>query len=413
MSICSVGQMAYHQLHKHNYIEVQLPLSKSVANRVLMCTAIAGGDLSEIPLSTADDSVFFHEMLSDFRMGKTEFNARSGGTGFRFMLALLAASNGEYKLHASDQLLNRPHDELISILKNQGAEITTEANTYIIKGVSLKGGDIDVDISQSSQFLSALLMVGPLMKEAPVYKLSSQKVSFQYVRLTLQILQDFGIEYSCEGDLMKLKSAEFAQPDKKRSEKDWSSAAFWFELALLFPGLKFCFPGLKPDSSQPDSIASDYFAQLGLSVFEQNNLICSESKSCPSDKKVYDLEQSPDLFLPLVLACIGLKKECEFRGISHLVFKESDRVELLMENLENIGIKCRYYDPGVLFVPGNQDISEKEVVINHGDDHRMAMSFAILSLRFPQIKIPDMNCVSKSYPEFIQEFNTVKKLIVN
>jgi 3-phosphoshikimate 1-carboxyvinyltransferase len=407
-----MGHMTFHELHKNKAVAVQLPLSKSISNRVLMCAALSGADFSDFPLSSADDTSVLLQMLEDFRAGRVEFNAGNGAAGFRFMMALLSSKNGQWKLHASEQLLNRPHDVLINILREQGAEISEQDNGFTIVGADLKGGEIHVDISQSSQYLSALMMIGPFMKIPPTFILSNEKVSFPYIQMSLHVLRDFGIDYEAKGSRITLHESSYEKPLVFRSERDWSSAAFWFELAILFPELKIYFPELYIDSLQPDYRAREYFMSLGAYSYEENGSLFIASKLVSSELVSFDMRNCPDLFLPLAITCVGLGLEANFYGIKHLAYKESNRLALVQKNLKLFSIESTLSDSGEFHIPGNQVISTKENYIDHGEDHRMAMAFAILSLKYPQIKISDMSCVSKSYPEFIGEFDKIKKMIL-
>ena len=150
---------------------------------------------------------------------------------------------------------------------------------------------------------------------------------------------------------------------------------------------------------------------LGAYSYEENGSLFIASKVVTSEPVSYDMKNCPDLFLPLALACVGLGLEANFYGIKHLAYKESNRLALIQNNLKLFSVESNLSDSGEFHLPGNQIISEKENIIDHGEDHRMAMAFAILALKFPQIKIPDMSCVSKSYPEFINDYNAIKNLI--
>ncbi|MBN2729269.1 MAG: hypothetical protein JXR53_08595 [Bacteroidales bacterium] len=373
--------------------------------------ALAEGDLQLVPLSSADDSAHLYQMLVDYKSGKTTFQAHNGAAGFRFMMALLSAKKGQWTIEASEQLMKRPHNLLADILRAQGADIQLTPNSCIISGSELTGGEIEVDISISSQYLSALMLIAPLMKSAPQFILPLHKVSFPYVSMTTHVLRDFGVEFERIGKKLKYKEGIFEIPVVIRSEKDWSSAAFWFELAVLFQGQKFIFPELFAESLQPDSKANDYFGEMGIiSQIQHESLVVSGR---PIQKKTlqFDMKHCPDLFLPLLLACVGLGQEVKFCGISHLVYKESNRIALAIKNLSNMNVQCSIDESGTFFLSGDQKISEEETIIDHGNDHRMAMAFGILSVRFPQIKIPDMSCVKKSYPEFEKDIAAFKQHI--
>ncbi len=409
MSLCSVGHTTHYHLFQHDGITISLTLSKSISNRVQVCAALSDIDLPKKIIGSADDSIDLHKMLTFFRTGKKEFHAHLGATGFRFMLAILSAHSGQWILTADSQLVNRPHDELIRILTEQGAKITPIHNGYEIIGTKLSGGGIDIDVSRSSQYLSALMMIGPLMKQPPTFKLSAEKVSFRYVNMTMEILRDFGIEYLHNEDELIMKTNEYLPPKNFCIEKDWSSAAFWFELAALIPNTKIYLPGLRFHSLQPDRIVKDYFSELGVYSNEQENTVLIEGKNKSSRKLQFDIKNCPDVFLPLALACVGEGYEVKFKGISHLTFKESNRIKLLEKNLKRLNISCAISTTGSFHIRGNQKIKAEKTNIDYGNDHRMAMAFAILSVKFPQIQISDMTCVSKSYPEFIHEYKKVKK----
>ncbi|HIE73282.1 MAG TPA: 3-phosphoshikimate 1-carboxyvinyltransferase, partial [Flavobacteriales bacterium] len=277
----------------------------------------------------------------------------------------------------------RPIIELIGALQSLGVEIKyTEKDGFPplnIKGSTLKGGKITIDGAVSSQFISALLMIAPILKNGITLIIEGKIVSKPYIEMTLNLMQEFGVLHSWNGNKIEIKPQKYVAKNIA-VEADWSAAAFWFEIAALSNSCNIKLNGLKQNSMQGDKKAVEIFDDLVVdSTFENGKLILIKKERWISPFKTYDLIETPDLYQPLRCTLFSKDIDGNFSGIQTLEDKETDRVSAVETELKKL-------------------TSSK--IIETYKDHRMAMSFAPLSLKFGEIQINNAEVVSKSYPNF-------------
>ena len=360
--------------------EINLPASKSISNRLLIIQALSKENFRINNLSNSDDTIYLKEAL---KKKSRNINSGAGGTTFRFLLSYLATKKGEEViLNGTNRIKERPIKELINVLRTLGADIDCLGGEYLpplrIKGKELIGGKVSIEGNISSQFISSLLMIAPTLKKGLWLTMKGGIVSKPYIQMTLEIMKEYGITYNWKGKTIKISPQEYI-PKKFNVESDWSAASFWFEIAALSDKCRIVLLGLNRNSLQGDSNVINLFSYLGvIAEFRDNSLILRKEKDVNSIHKI-DLINTPDLYQPLKCTLFALNKNVEFTGIKNLKNKETDRILSLKSELKKINISN---------------------IFKTYNDHRMAMSFAPLSLKFGPLQINNVEVVSKSYPNF-------------
>lgn len=386
--------------------QIQLPASKSISNRALIIKAIQP-DITLHNLSSADDTCLMQQVLEQ---RPTVFNLKNAGTCVRFLTAYCAATPGEYTITGDERMKKRPIEPLIDALRQLGADITYleqhgELPIKII-GKTLNGGRIRVDSTQSSQFVSAILLIAPLLRSDLVIELPQESVSKPYIDLTISMMAHFGVQVHYNGQSISVKAGQAYQSKTLTIESDWSAASYWYEIAVLSKQCNLVLEGLTPNSQQGDSIIADWMkTYFGLSThFEQGGArLVKPSVPVTSEITALNLINAPDL-APALAALVGaLHMECTLTGLGTLHFKETNRLSALLTELNRLGIEVSAGKDSLHFAkPIAHSNSTQQVTINTYNDHRMAMAFAPLALTLPQITIENPEVVNKSYPDFWQ-----------
>jgi 3-phosphoshikimate 1-carboxyvinyltransferase len=381
-------------------VRISLPLSKSISNRILLLEALSGGVICPDAVADSTDTTRLKELLysNDYLL-----DAGDGGTTLRFLLPRLALGGKERMLTGTPRMRKRPVSELVDALNSIGADITYagEAGYPPLKvGASrVGGGEVTVDTSRSSQFVSALLLAAPFLPGGLVVTMKGDRVSASYVQMTLHILERAGIKFFAENDRITI-SHQHVSRQVITVERDWSSAAFWYELAALRPDLSFFLEGLTSDGVQGDAVAVVHFERLGVfsRMVDGGMMIGGRADHIPQDSLEFDLSSTPDLAPVLVVACFARKLPAVFNGISHLRYKESDRMALLEHYLTECGARV-FYD-GLKFELLSFSERSLPVLVDPHDDHRLAMAFGILGFCQSGVTVSHPEVVRKSYPDF-------------
>jgi len=360
--------------------EINLPSSKSISNRLLIIKALCKENFKIKNLSDSDDTISLQKAL----VNDTEtIDVGAAGTTFRFLTAYLSTQVGkEFILTGTDRMKERTVKELVGALQSLGAEIEYAEKEGFpplrIKGINLKGGEITIDGTISSQFISALLLIVPTLKNGIIIKIKSEIVSKPYIEMTLKLMREFAVESSWYGNTIEVKPQNYIAKHFE-IESDWSAATFWYEIAALSKNCNIKLNGLSENSIQGDRKVSELFNKLGVnSEFANNSLILTKSANCSFPKEI-DLLETPDLYQPLKCTLFAVNNNPEIRGIQTLKSKEADRIMAVENELEKLNTSN---------------------IIETYKDHRMAMSFAPLCLKYGELQINNIEVVSKSYPNF-------------
>lgn len=387
--------------------------SKSISNRALIALALAGADpatwLSN--LSTAKDTVTLNALLS--QNGDT-FDAGDAGTTFRFLVAYLAIKPGRQTLTGSARMLERPIGPLVDALRTLGVDIQylgKEGYPPLLIGepdpVATTTRQIRVAANISSQFLSALLLIGPYLPQGLELIPEGPLVSRPYLEMTVKMMRYFGAEVSWQGDTIEVQAGAYT-PRNLAIEADWSGASYWYAMAVFSDDLELRLEGLHADSWQGDAALVDMMHKFGIqSTFENNTLVLTKSGVSPRSFFEQDFLECPDIAQTLAVVCGGLGITGLFSGLETLSIKETDRIAALKTELGKVDVSfvklpahMNKRSPGKTFyqVQGKATWAEPPCFATYGD-HRMAMAFAALAMLGP-IGIENPKVVAKSYPEF-------------
>jgi 3-phosphoshikimate 1-carboxyvinyltransferase len=381
---------------------VNLPLSKSIANRQL-CIRYLSGSKADYRLPDCDDSLLMRDLLSQLWSDKSKkvFDCGDAGTVFRFLTAILANTEGDWLITGSERMQQRPCGPLVNALNDLGADVTYQSHQgfppLLIKGSQQVGGEVSIDASVSSQFISALMMIGATMPEGLKIVLKGNIVSKPYIELTAGLMQEQGIAVEFRDSEIRVTPGSY-QFKNSLAEADWSAASYWFAAAAMANEAEFCLKGLNRISMQGDNRLPEMFEELGVgSKWEGADLILRNTGKIAKEYKA-DFTDCPDLFPAFAVTCAGLGISSRFRGLSTLALKESDRLRSVGNELTRLGYRIKHENDLFEIIPG-RDKSQDNKIETYAD-HRIAMAFAMLSLVSGQLFIHKPSVVSKSYPDF-------------
>ena len=377
---------------------VSLPLSKSISARALIMAAL--GSSSPASVAQCEDTRVLAAALAG---NDTKVDVGAAGTAMRFLTAYYASRPGvSVTLDGSPRMRRRPIAPLVNALRELGAQIEYAGEEGFpplkINGCKLRGGEISVDSSVSSQFISAILMVAPEMEAPLTVNLAGDSVSMPYIRMTVSMMRDRDIDAEIERDTVYVRSGRYRACDKA-VERDWSAAAFWYEIAAITAGW-VTLSDLHDDSIQGDKALTDIFPRLGvLTEFGDDGAELSATPDLFSRIEL-DLTDTPDLVQAIAVTACAISVPFRLSGVANLRLKETDRLEALRAELAKIGCIIEIEGDNVIAWEGKRIPLTQMPVIDTYADHRMAMAFAPLSVFIPGIIIRDIEVVEKSYPGF-------------
>ncbi len=396
------------RFRRKNPVEIVLPVSKSISNRLLILQAMSGKSVDMLPISTAHDSILMKRLLQNYTQ-TTVLDVEDAGTVARFLTAFLASRRGKWTLTGSKRMHRRPVAPLVSALRQMGAHIQyIEQEGFLplaIEGRELKGGDIKIDASVSSQFISALLMIAPFLKQRLHLHFTSAPVSFPYVEMTIRLLRSMGVEVQYNTKEILIHPASRLNDIKHSIESDWSATAFWYAFIAIAEekDISIRFRKLHDNSLQGDRMVADYFAPLGVkTVFFDDYVEISKGK-IRKEELAFDLLHTPDLAQAMIVTIASLGMKAKLTGLQSLRLKETDRIKALEQELQKFNVSVIAGQQGELQVDGTDFQAVAEKIIEIYDDHRMAMAFTPLTLKTGNLRIDNPGVVRKSYPGFWEE----------
>lgn len=377
---------------------ITLPRSKSISNRALLMASLCG-DLGLVSdLSDGDDTRVMHELLRDT---PRVMDCGAGGTTFRFLLAWAAVRAGEeHVLTGIPRLLERPHDDLIQALRALGADIERVPEGYRVRGRELEGGEVHFDSPISSQYLSALLLVAPLMRKGLTLRWTGTRLSEPFVHMTLKMLSHFGVYPLLELDGVHVGPGAYT-PAPMVVPPDWSSAAFWYQVAALAPGAELLLSGLADDTMQGDREAQRLWAPWVRTTFTEAGAQLVAGGGKPWEDLPRDLKHVPDLFQPLAFTLAARGQKAVLTGLDNLRVKETDRLHAVADAITRLGGVAAFANGAFAVKQGIT--AQASQAFDPDVDHRMAMALAPLCLLLGTITIADPAVVNKSYPTYWEE----------
>ncbi len=384
--------------------EVGLPASKSVSNRALIINALSRSKANITNVARCDDTDAMVAALSD--MTATEVNIGAAGTAMRFLTAYFSVQEGrEVLLDGSERMRHRPIKILVEALRLCGADIEYVGDEgfppLLIKGKRLKSKVARIPGNVSSQYISAILMVAPLIDGLERVSLVQEVISRPYIDMTLELMRQYGVKTHWEDNDIVLETGSGYAPTDFLVENDWSAASYWFQIQSLLPKSCVSLYGLFPISTQGDSALAGLFESMGVACnWRGTYLDLRVDTSAVVQKLEMNLIENPDLAQTIVVTACLLDIPFHIEGLQTLKIKETDRIEALRTQLLKMGYPLTVGDDLSLSWDGTKCVAEETIDISTFDDHRMAMAFAPAAVKFPGIVIKNAEVVSKSYPEY-------------
>lgn len=393
----------------YNNSKVKISGSKSETNRLLLLQAL----FPEIKIentSNSDDSEAMQkalEIIPQDSLGKPYvIDVHHAGTAMRFLTAFFAIqTDKEIIITGSNRMKERPIKILVEALRQLGADIEYLENEGYpplkIKGAKLFGDKISIPSNVSSQYISALLLIASKLENGLELTLEGEITSVPYIKMTLELLREVGIEYFFEGNIIKISpKADIVSPSKVIVESDWSSASYWYSIvALSEVGIQVTLSSYKKNSLQGDSVLSEIYKNFGVeTIFNPDNTINIVKKSIHNSQLItHNLNNCPDIAQTIAVTSFALGISCDLFGLHTLKIKETDRLEALKAELTKFGAVIKVTNDSLHLESAN--VILENVTVKTYQDHRMAMAFAPLAL-CTSLTIEDAEVVSKSYPDF-------------
>ena len=383
---------------------IQLPSSKSISNRALIINALGNGTHHPENLSDCDDTRVMIRALND---DKETIDIMAAGTAMRFLTAYLSVTPGTRIITGTERMQQRPIQVLVNALRELGADIEYVANDGFpplrITGRELRKDTISLPGNVSSQYISALLMIAPVLTNGLTIRLTGDIISRPYINLTLQLMNDFGVRAEWTDDHRLKVEPQAYHSTPFYVESDWSAASYWYQIVALSKEAEVTLPGLFKDSYQGDSQVAGIFRSLGVETIYKDKAVILKKNGKSVERLDYDFINQPDLAQTFVVTCALLNIPFRFSGLQSLKIKETDRMAALITEMRKLGYILHETDGSVLSWEGERCTTEEHPAIDTYEDHRMAMAFAPTCLALPEILINNPQVVSKSYPPYWED----------
>lgn len=391
---------------------IKITGSKSESNRLLLLQALYP-ELKIENLSNSDDTELMSNALGNM---SNLLDIHHAGTAMRFLTAFLSIQESkEVTITGSQRMKERPIKILVDALKDLGANIKYLDNKGFpplkINGKQLVGGKVSLKANVSSQYISALLLIAPKLKKGLKLKLKGEITSTPYIKMTLNLLDQIGVKTKFEGDTIRVKPfSKKLKSTKLIVESDWSSASYYYSIiALSEVGTQIKLSSYKQDSLQGDSVLATIYNEFGVeTTFLGNSILLRKENDCQPKTVNCNLKNAPDIAQTIAVTCFGLGLECHLTGLHTLKIKETDRLFALKTEIEKLGGDINITDDSLYLLSSKEIKSNIEIATYN--DHRMAMTFAPLALK-TSIVVNDANVVSKSYPDFWSDLESIGFLI--
>ena len=406
---------------------IKITGSKSETNRLLLLQALYPNLVLE-NTSNSDDSEVMLKALQNSQLATHNsqlIDVHHAGTAMRFLTAFFAIQEGkdlsdvsEVVLTGSGRMKERPIKILVDALIQLGAEITYEENEGFppirIKGKKITQNKVSLPANVSSQYISALLLIAPKLEKGLELTLEGEITSIPYIKMTLALLNEIGVETSFENNKIKVTHHPSSITHHPITvESDWSSASYWYSIVALSEiGYQVTLSSYKKNSLQGDCALIEIYKDFGVETTfnDDNSITISKERIHNSQLTTHNsqLNNSPDIAQTIAVTCFGLGMGCDLYGLHTLKIKETDRLEALKIELTKLGAVVVVTNESLHLKPSIH-INEN-IVINTYQDHRMAMAFAPLALKVP-IRINEAEVVSKSYPDFWEDLKKIGVLV--
>ncbi|MDQ0760983.1 3-phosphoshikimate 1-carboxyvinyltransferase [Streptomyces canus] len=409
---------------------LSLPGSKSITARALFLAAAADGVTTLVRPLRSDDTEGFAEGLVrlGYRVGRTpdawqvdgrpqgpaaaeaDVYCRDGATTARFLPTLAAAGHGTYRFDASPQMRRRPLLPLSRALRDLGVDLRHEEaeghHPLTVRAAGVEGGEVTLDAGQSSQYLTALLLLGPLTRRGLRIRVTDL-VSAPYVEITLAMMRAFGVEVAREGDVFVVPPGGY-RATTYAIEPDASTASYFFAAAAVTPGAAVTVPGLGTGALQGDLGFVDVLRRMGAEVSVGTTATTVRGTGELRGLTV-NMRDISDTMPTLAAIAPFASAPVRIEDVANTRVKECDRLEACAENLRRLGVRVATGPDWIEIQPGAAPSAGTRIT-TYGD-HRIVMSFAVTGLRVPGISFDDPGCVRKTFPGFHEAFAELRRTI--
>lgn len=382
---------------------IQLPSSKSISNRVQIINALS---YSPWPVKNLSDSDDTRVLAAALNSNDNVFDIGHAGTAMRFLTAFLSKIVGEWTITGSERMKQRPIGILVEALNSIGARVEYVDNPGFpplrIFGSHLIGGEVELDGSISSQYLSALLMIAPTLDKGLTMTLKNRLTSRSYIEMTLKLMSYFGIRHEWKKNVIIVPPQDYL-PRDYTVEADWSAASYWYSILALSPEGEIHLPGLVLSGLQGDEAINEWFSWFGIETrTTAEGISLLKKKDIAPPKLFLKFHETPDMAQTMAVLCVAKGVPFHFTGLETLKIKETNRISALQDELRKFGANLVEPRNGELKWDGiiNPDLCIIDPVVETYHDHRMALAFAPMAIKYGDIRIADPAVISKSYPNF-------------
>lgn len=415
---------------------VEVPGSKSMTNRALLMAALADGRTAlrgvlfsddsrnflgslqalgfQVEIDEADKTVTVEGLNGRIPVAEGEIYVGSAGTAARFLTAMLAMAEGTFVVNASEQMKKRPMKPLFEVLGCMGADITClEREGFLPVRIRGIGGrlpahercHLKLDISESTQFLSALLLVSPMVKQGLCIEITSERRDGAYIRITRRMMGQFGAAVDFDGVSYTIQSGTAYQPGCCQIEPDVSAACYFYAAAALTGG-KALVKNVTWDCMQGDLQFLNVLAQMGCTITEtaQGIVVCGAEGGRLKGITV-DMKEFSDQTMTLAAIAPFAEEDVRIENVGHIRLQESDRIHAIATELSRLGVTCKEEKDALTIQPKMPNAG----IVQTYDDHRMAMAFALIGLRVQGIEIANPMCCRKTFEEYFDVLETLTR----
>ena len=396
------ASLTYNAVSDHPIITI--PGSKSESNRLLILKGCYP-NISITNLSNSDDTV---SLLKGIEQVDGIVDVHHAGTAMRFLTAYFASKKGvDIIITGSKRMQERPIRILVDALNDLGADIHYLKNKGFpplkIIGTDLNVSSVRLDAAISSQYISALMLIAPSLKNGLIINLAGEITSVPYIKMTLNLMRKVGVSGTFSNNKIQIKPIKTINSITVNVESDWSSASYYYSIIALSRNLELTLNNFSKNSIQGDSKIISIYENLGVeTIFNKNDnsILLRHIKTEIIDSLSLNLNDTPDIAQTLAVTCFGLGIHCKLEGLKTLKIKETDRLLALKTELEKLGANVTFTEESITVFRSRKII--ENITIETYQDHRMAMAFAPLVLKVP-INILEPNVVTKSYTTFWED----------
>lgn len=400
------------------HTRITVPGSKSITNRALICAALAKGESVIRNASDSDDTALMVNGLNQFGVlvrkkdemlivegtggklyaPKFPIPVGNAGTTLRFLLAVAALAQGTTTFEADPRMAERPNEELLDALNQLNVKAQQSGSRFMVQGGTLRGSVVTLSAPRSSQFVSSLLMIAPYAANDTTIRVERTSSS-SYVDMTMGVMRWFGVAVRCgENNTFAVGAGGKYAPTEFVVEADATSASYFLAAAAVCGGSVFV-DDLKLNSLQGDVKFADILRQMGCTITETSDGVGCANNGVLRGVDV-DMNSMPDTVPTLAVVALFANSPTRIANVAHLRHKESDRLAALETELRKLGAHVTATDNALEIIPTQLHGAQFDTY----DDHRLAMSFAVIGLRVQGVKIENPACVRKSFPRFWEEF---------